>query len=52
MTKQTRKFSLSSFRCSLSVTKYLDSLTACGQIIEVSKEQAETASRQVGPDLR
>jgi hypothetical protein len=33
-------------------TKYLDSCTACGRIIEVSKQQAETAARQVGPDLR
>ena len=33
-------------------TKYLDSCTACGRVIEVSKEQAETAARQVGPDLR
>ena len=32
--------------------EYLDSCTAWGRIIEVSKEQAEAAARQVGPDLR
>jgi predicted RNA-binding Zn-ribbon protein involved in translation (DUF1610 family) len=47
-----RKFSLF-FIPLLSVgTKYLDSCTACGRIIEVSKEQAERAAPQVGPDLR
>jgi hypothetical protein len=52
LTKRSRKFSLF-FIPLLSVgTRYLDSCTACGRIIEVSKEQAETAARQVGPDLR
>jgi hypothetical protein len=52
LTKQSRKFSLF-FIPLLSVgTKYLDSCTACGRIIEVSKEQAEPAARQVGPNLR
>jgi len=52
LTKRSRKFSLF-FIPLLSVgTKYLDSCTACGRIIEVSKEQAERAARQVGPDLR
>ena len=52
LTKRSRKFSLF-FIPLLSVgTKYFDSCTACGRIIEVSKEQAERAARQVGPDLR
>ena len=52
LTKRSRKFSLF-FIPLLSVgTKYLDSCTACGRIIEVSKEQAGRAARQVGPDLR
>ena len=52
LTKRSRKFSLF-FVPLLSVgTKYLDSCTACGRIIEVSKEQAERAAHQVGPDLR
>ena len=52
LTKRSRKFSLF-FIPLLSVgTKYFDSCTVCGRIIEVSKEQAERAARQVGPDLR
>ena len=31
---------------------YCDSCTGCGRVIEVSKEQAEAAARQVSPDLR
>ena len=52
LTKRSRKFSLF-FVPLLSVgTKYLDSCTACGRIIQVTREQAERAARQVGPDLR
>ena len=50
--KQSRKFSLFFIPLFSVGTKYLDICTACGRIIEVSKEQAETAARQVGPDLR
>jgi hypothetical protein len=32
--------------------QYLETCTACGRIIEVSREQAEAAARQVGPELR
>ena len=52
LTKQTRKFSLFFIPLFSVGTKYLDSCTACGRIIEVSKEQAEAAARRVGPDLR
>jgi hypothetical protein len=52
LTKQNRKFSLFFIPLFSVGTKYLDSCTACGRIIEVSKEQAEAAARQVGPDLR
>ena len=41
LTKQTRKFSLFFIPLFSVGTKYLDSCTACGRIIEVSKEQAE-----------
>jgi uncharacterized ferredoxin-like protein len=52
LTKQNRKFSLFFVPLFSVGTKYLDSCTACGRIIEVSKEQAEAAAHQVGPDLR
>ena len=52
LTKQSRKFSLFFIPLFSVGTKYLDTCTACGRIIEVSKEQAERAARQVGPDLR
>jgi len=52
LTKQSRKFSLFFIPLFSVGTKYLDSCTACGRIIEVSKDQAEIAARQVGPDLR
>jgi zinc-ribbon family len=52
LTKQHRKFSLFFIPLFSVGTKYLDSYTACGRIIEVSKEQAAAAARQVGPDRR
>jgi hypothetical protein len=52
LTKQNRRFSLFFIPLFSVGTKYLDSCTACGRIIEVSKAQAEAAARQVGPDLR
>ena len=52
LSKQSRRFSLFFIPLFSVGTRYLDSCTACGRVIEVSKEQAETASRQVGPDLR
>ena len=47
LTKQNRKFSLFFIPLFSVSTKYLDRCTACGRIIEVSKEQAESAARQV-----
>jgi predicted RNA-binding Zn-ribbon protein involved in translation (DUF1610 family) len=52
LVKRSRKFSLFFIPLFSAGTKYLDSCTACGRILEVSKAQAEAAARQVGPDLR
>jgi predicted RNA-binding Zn-ribbon protein involved in translation (DUF1610 family) len=52
LTNQSRRFSLFFIPLFSVGTKYLDSCTACGRVIEISKEQAEAAARQVGPDLR
>ena len=52
LSKRTRKFSLFFIPLFPVGTKYLDSCTACGRVIEVSRDQAENAARQVGPDLR
>jgi predicted RNA-binding Zn-ribbon protein involved in translation (DUF1610 family) len=52
LSKQSRKFSLFFIPLFSFRTKYLDGCTACGRVIEVSKEQAQTAARQTGPDLR
>lgn len=52
LTKQSRKFSLFFIPLLTVGTKYLDSCTACGRVLEIDKEQAETAASQVGPDLQ
>ena len=52
LTRQSRKFSLFFIPLFSIGTKYLDTCTACGRIIEVNKDHAETAAQQVGPDLR
>jgi len=52
LTEQRRRFSLFFIPLFSVGTKYLDTCTACGRTIEVSKEQARTAARQAGPDLR
>ena len=52
LTKRSRRFSLFFIPLFSVGTTYFDSCTACGRIIEVSKEQAEGAARQVGPGLR
>lgn len=52
LSKQSRRFSLFFIPLFSVGTKYLDSCTACGRTIEISKEQAETTARQVGPDLQ
>jgi hypothetical protein len=50
--KRTRKFSLFFIPLFPVGTTYVDSCIACGRVIEVSKDQAEAAARQTGPDLR
>ena len=45
LTKQNRKFSLFFIPLFSVGTKYFDSCTACGRIVEVSKVQAEAAER-------
>ena len=52
LTKRTRRFSLFFIPLFSVGTKYLDSCTACGRVIEISRQQAEMAAGQVGPDLR
>jgi hypothetical protein len=46
-TKQSCKFSLCFIPLFSVGTKYLDSCTVCGRIIEVSKQPAETAALYV-----
>jgi hypothetical protein len=52
LVKQSRKFSLFFIPLFSVGSKYLDTCTACGRTVEISKDQAETAARQVGRDLR
>lgn len=48
--KRVRKLSLFFIPLLPIGTKYLDSCTACGRVIDVP--QAEAAARQTGPELR
>lgn len=50
--KRVRKLSLFFIPIFPVSTKYVDSCTACGRMLEVSRDQAEMAARQSGPDLR
>ena len=52
LSKRTRKFSLFFIPLFQFGTTYVDSCIACGRVIEVSRDQAEVAARQTGPDLR
>jgi hypothetical protein len=52
LVKRARKFSLFFIPLFSVGTRYLDGCTSCGRVLEVSREQAEEAGRQVGPDLR
>ncbi len=52
LTRRSRRFSLFFIPLCSVGTKYLDSCAACGRVLEISREQAEAAARQVGPDLR
>ena len=47
--KRTRKFSLFFIPLFPVGTNYFDSCTACGRVVEVSRDQAQAAARQTGP---
>ena len=50
--KRTRKFSFFFIPLFPVGSTYVDTCTACGRIIEVSRDRAEAAARQTGPELR
>ncbi len=52
LVKRVRKLSLFFIPLIPVGTRYVDSCTACGRMLEVSREQAENAARQSGPGLR
>ncbi len=52
LVKRVRKFSLFFIPLFSVGTRYLDSCTNCGRVLEVPREQAEATASQVGPDLR
>lgn len=52
LVKRVRKLSLFFIPLIPVGTRYFDSCTACGRMLEVSREQAEMAARQNGPGLR
>jgi len=52
LVKRTRRFSFFFIPLFPVGSTYLDTCTACGRIIEVSRDRAEAAARQTGPELR
>jgi len=50
--KRTRKFSFFFIPLFPVGSTYVDTCTACGRAIEVSRDRAEVAARQTGPELR
>jgi uncharacterized Zn finger protein len=52
LVKRVRKLSLFFIPLFPVGTRYLDTCTACGRVLEVSRDQAEMAARQSGPELR
>ena len=50
--KRTRKFSFFFIPLFPVGSTYVDTCTACGRVIEVSRDRAEAAARQTGPELR
>jgi len=50
--KRTRKFSFFFIPLFPVGTTYVDSCTACGRVMEVSRDRAEAAARETGPELR
>ena len=52
LVKRVRKLSLFFIPLFPVGTRYIDNCSACGRMLEVSREQAESAARQSGPGLR
>ena len=52
LVRQARRFSLFFIPLLTVGRRYYDTCMVCGRTLEVSREQAESAARQVGPDLR
>ena len=52
LVKRTRKFSFFFIPLFPVGSTYVDTCTACGRLIEVSRDRAEAAARQTGPELR
>lgn len=50
--KRSKRFSLFFIPVLTVSTRYVDSCTTCGRVIEVPRDQAESAARQTGPELR
>jgi hypothetical protein len=50
--KRSRRFSFFFIPLFTVGMTYVDSCTVCGRVIEVSRDQAEAAARQTGPELR
>ena len=50
--KRTRKFSFFFIPLFPVGSTYVDTCTACGRVIGVSRDRAEAAARQTGPELR
>ena len=48
LTRRTRRFSLFFIPLFSVGAKYLDDCTACGRVLEISRQQAESAAGQVG----
>ena len=52
LVKRVRKFSLFFVPLFPVGTRYSDTCTACGRVIDVGREHAEAAAQQAGPGLR
>jgi predicted RNA-binding Zn-ribbon protein involved in translation (DUF1610 family) len=52
LAQQARKLSLFFIPLIPMGSKYYDTCTACGHVMEVDRQQAEAAAQQAGPDLR
>jgi hypothetical protein len=52
LVKRTRRFTLFFLPLFPVGTTYVDTCAACGRLIEVSRDRAEAAAYQTGPELR